>query len=241
MAVFYQTLDWNVPRLRGPDSILRQNPGLGIRPVADVGTTLVRLNKAKPASFQHHVDNLEGFLTFYENEMQQADTGVIIDCESIQEMRREEDYDKACRFDLRQLGDDCVKQQGYGLEDGQPCILLKINKIYDWIPELYTNDTVPDEIRANWAENYVTVQCEGENPADKDNIGPLLYYPPNGFHIKYFPFRNQQGYRSPLVFVRFDEPKTGVIIMVTCKIYARNIYHDINEKAGQVHFELLVD
>lgn len=27
MAVFYQTLDWNDPRLSGPDSLLKQNPG----------------------------------------------------------------------------------------------------------------------------------------------------------------------------------------------------------------------
>ncbi|KAK3592212.1 hypothetical protein CHS0354_004440 [Potamilus streckersoni] len=241
MVVFYSTLDWNVPRLRGADSILRQGPGLGMRPLADVGTTLIRLNKAKPASFQHHQDNVQGFLAFYENDLQRSETGSLIDCESVDGFRRPEDWNKACRFDVLQLGADCVKQQGFGLEDGLPCILLKINNIYDWIPELYTNETVPDEIRENWAENHITVQCEGENPADKDNIGPIAYYPPYGFHVKYFPFRNQQGYRSPLVFVRFDGPVTGVLIMVTCKIYARNIYHDSNEKSGQIHFEMIVD
>ncbi|KAL3847632.1 hypothetical protein ACJMK2_018633 [Sinanodonta woodiana] len=241
MAVFYQTLDWNIPRLRGADSLLRQNPGLGMRPIPDVATTLIRFNKARPATFAQYVDHIQGFLNYYENELQQAETGTLIDCDSITEMRRPEEWDKACRFDIKQLGDDCVKQQAYGFEDGQPCILLKMNRIYDWIPEAYSNGSVPSEIQGSWAEYFVTVHCEGENPADKDNIGPLKYYPANGFHFKYFPYRNQQGYRSPLVFVRLDEPRTGVLIMISCKIYAKNIYHNVNEKAGMVHFEVMVD
>ena len=39
---------------------------------------------------------------------------------------------QVCKFDLNQLGeedDDCIFQNEYGYEDGQPCVLLKLNKV----------------------------------------------------------------------------------------------------------------
>ena len=69
-------------------------------------------------------------LTDYENENQVTDTGVIVDCDSVSGRRPQSEWDKACRFDITtNLGADCVKQQAYGFDDGQPCILVKINKV----------------------------------------------------------------------------------------------------------------
>ncbi|XP_060082678.1 probable sodium/potassium-transporting ATPase subunit beta-3 [Ylistrum balloti] len=241
-AVFYQTLDWNFPKLSGPDSLLRQNPGMGFRPIPDVSTTLVRFVKGDPTSYSPYTDHMEAYLSYYENENQVTDTGVIVDCDAISGRRPESEWDKACRFDLTQnLGADCVKQQAFGFDDGLPCILVKLNRIFDWMPQMYTNGSVPPEIADMYQNYYVTVKCTGENPSDQDNIGPITYYPAGGFHYKYFPFRNQQGYRTPLVFVRFERPTPGVLIMVECRAYAANIQYDRLEKAGSVHFELLVD
>lgn len=53
----------------------------------------------------------------------------------------------------------------------------------------------------------VWVSCEGENPADMENIGPLRYIPQRGFLSQYFPFQNQDGYLSPLVAVHFENPR----------------------------------
>lgn len=53
----------------------------------------------------------------------------------------------------------------------------------------------------------VWVTCEGENPADIENIGPLRYIPQKGFTSEFFPFLNQDGYLSPLVAVHFENPK----------------------------------
>jgi len=80
-----------------------------------------------------------------------------------------------------------------------------------------------------------------QNAADKDMLGDIIYYPSNGFPFKYFPYRNQQGYRSPLVFVRFDNPKPAQLFMITCKVFAKNIKHDSMDRSGMVHFELMVD
>lgn len=54
------------------------------------------------------------------------------------------------------------------------------------------------------------VNCEGENPADVENIGPINYYPLRGFPGYYFPFRNEEGYLSPLVAVNFEQPKRKI-------------------------------
>ena len=62
----------------------------------------------------------------YENQNQQGEN--YIDCNEIRE-RRTEDLDKVCRFDLIELGPDCVKQQNFGFDDGQPCVLLKLNRV----------------------------------------------------------------------------------------------------------------
>lgn len=75
----------------------------------------------------------------------------------------------------------------------------------------------------------------------RENMGDLAYFPAKGFHFKYFPFLNQQGYRSPLMFLRFQNPHPGILLMITCRAFARNIVHDHVEQVGQVHFEVLVD
>lgn len=59
--------------------------------------------------------------------------------------------------------------------------------------------------------------------------------------MSYYPYMNVKGYKSPLVFVKFAEVKHGALIQVWCKLWAYNIKHHKNDKAGSVHFELLVD
>lgn len=54
--------------------------------------------------------------------------------------------------------------------------------------------------------NTVWVSCEGENPADIENVGPIKYYPRRGFPGYYYPYENSEGYLSPLVAVHFERP-----------------------------------
>lgn len=52
--------------------------------------------------------------------------------------------------------------------------------------------------------NLVWVSCEGENPADNENIKSIDYYPRMGFPGFYFPYKNVEGYTPPLVAVQFS-------------------------------------
>jgi sodium/potassium-transporting ATPase subunit beta len=59
--------------------------------------------------------------------------------------------------------------------------------------------------------NVVWVSCEGENPADIENLGNGIsyysYYGEQGFSGNNFPFMNTKGYLQPLVAVQFTTVK----------------------------------
>lgn len=80
-----------------------------------------------------------------------------------------------------------------------------------------------------------------QNPADQDNLGPVNYYPEGGFPYKFYPYMNQEGYVSPVVMVQFKKPKRHSLLMVECRVYAKNIKYDKMALDGAVHFELMID
>ena len=55
------------------------------------------------------------------------------------------------------------------------------------------------------------MDCHGENPADKENMGPLVYHPDQGLSKNYYPYMNQEGYVSPAIFVEFANPQSKII------------------------------
>lgn len=83
-----------------------------------------------------------------------------------------------------------------------------------------------------------------QNVADRDNMGRLdeiTYYPQQGFPLAFYPYTKQKDYRSPLMFVKFNNVTYHFGLMIECKALAKNIRVDRSEKEGGVHFELLVD
>ncbi|KAK2147833.1 hypothetical protein LSH36_532g04037 [Paralvinella palmiformis] len=78
-------------------------------------------------------------------------------------------------------------------------------------------------------------------PADHENIGNISYWPAEGWPGYFFPYLNQEGFRSPLVMIRFDNPINGVLIQVACYAWAKNIRQHLNDQLGVVTFELMVD
>lgn len=93
-------------------------------------------------------------------------------------------------------------------------------QIYAWRPDFY-NDTenLPEKMPLDLKEhiasinnslhlNTIWVSCEGENPADQENIGPINYLPRRGFPGYFYPYENSEGYLSPLVAVHFVRPQS---------------------------------
>lgn len=101
---------------------------------------------------------------------------------------------------------------------------MKLNKIYNWSPEYYRKESelpakVPKGLRDHFINRakdpkkleVVWVSCEGENPADIENLGTVISYKSmggeQGFLGKYFPFKSTPGYLQPLVAVKFETVK----------------------------------
>jgi len=237
IAVFFTTLDKDHPRQQGYDSLVKANPGMGFRPMPDVDSTLIRFEQGNPSSYKIYTDHIQAFLEQYENEAQEGEN--FIDCDNLKEEDRDES--KVCRFKVDKLGSECTWQKDYGYDEGTPCVLLKLNKVYGWVPEEFENGTEPEDIAGKITPGNIAISCVGENPGDAENMGPVEFYPPTGLPIQYYPYTNQMGYRQPIVFAKFARPKEGVVMQIWCKAWASNIMHHKNDKAGSIHFELLID
>lgn len=139
------------------------------------------------------------------------------------------DYDKppgkgkVCDVDVKNWH-PCTAENEFNYHKLGPCIFLKLNKIYGWTPEYYnsTNNlpaNMPQELKNHIALmaatkphtlNTVWISCEGENPADIENLGPIKYLPEDshGFPGYFFPFENSEGYLSPPIAIHIDRPRS---------------------------------
>ena len=76
---------------------------------------------------------------------------------------------------------------------------------------------------------------------DKDKVGPIEVFPSTGFPAYFYPYMNQEGYVSPLVFVRFTKPTTDTTVSIWCKAWAENIKLHRGDRAGSIVFHLRVE
>ncbi|XP_025832681.1 sodium/potassium-transporting ATPase subunit beta-2 [Agrilus planipennis] len=262
LAVFYQTLDMKKPKWQLDKSVIGTNPGLGFRPMPpliDVESTLIRYKYDNRGNIQYWKEQLDDFLSIYKAKKDGNRTNVESCIQGVSPAK-----DKVCELIIDASWKPCLPEYFYSFNSSKkgPCIFLKLNKIYGWIPEYYNSSSMPKNMPPDLQEhirelekNYsihgssempnvlktVWVSCEGENPGDMENIGPVIYFPQRGFGGQYFPFLNQDNYLSPLVAVSFESPTRGVTINIECKAWAKNIYHDRVDRRGSVHFELMVD
>jgi len=252
LLVFFQTLDLYQPRWQNANGLIGTNPGLGFRPMPrdeNVESTLIHFKHGTSGNWKHWTTSLEEFLKPYDTV---ASSGEYFTSCSFEKPPSE---NKVCAFDIKLLGNQCTKEESFGYERGRPCIVLKLNRIFGWVPEPYDdpNDLpelmpadLKEYIKAKYAENknqmnMIWVSCEGENSADREHIGNVTYTPFQGFPAYYFPYKNIPGYLSPIIALQFQKPEAGVLINIECKVWAKNIIHDRQRRLGSVHFEVLMD
>ncbi|XP_067006982.1 sodium/potassium-transporting ATPase subunit beta-2 isoform X2 [Anabrus simplex] len=250
LAVFYQTIDPKIPKWQLDKSLIGNNPGLGFRPMPseeNVESTLIWYKSSSEKDYKYWTNELDKFLEVYKDP-DHSDKRKPCNYTSGPE------EGKVCEVNIADFS-NCSSIHNYNYHRSAPCIFLKLNKIYNWVPEYYTDvkdlpSNMPvhlqrhiGNLKSNGSKEIETVwvSCEGENPADVENIGPIQYFPSRGYPGYYFPFANNEGYLSPLVAVWFENPATGVLINIECKAWAKNIFHDRAERRGSVHFELMID
>ncbi|XP_063914348.1 sodium/potassium-transporting ATPase subunit beta-2-like isoform X1 [Zophobas morio] len=252
MWVFLQTLDPRIPKWQQDASVIGTNPGLGFRPMPkdNEESTLIWLQGTNKANYLNWFDNIMEFLDKYYTPGKIEKGNAYLKTCSYTEWPTETEV---CEVDVKDWG-DCSRDQFFNYYRSSPCIFLKLNKIYGWTPDYYDDpyDLPPDmpkhlqdhirNITRLEERRNIWVSCEGENPADVEYLGPVQFYPPvQGFPGYYFPFRNSEGYLSPLVAVRFLRPVSGIVINIECRAWAKNIHYNRAERMGSVHFELLID
>ncbi|KAH9512816.1 Sodium/potassium-transporting ATPase subunit beta-2 [Bulinus truncatus] len=187
---------------------------MGFQPMPYLDTTLVYSRSTKTESLDY-VDSIKKVLKAYQN------TNLTnADCSNITAPRvTQED---ACQFNYSALTAQCNEANDFGMAENKPCVLLKLNKIYGWIPEVWKKDeaasaNLPESIKNSYSDDRIWIDCHGENPADVDNLGEpkdIQYFPQQGFPLAFYPYKKQKDYRSPLVFVKFNNVTRHVGIMI---------------------------
>jgi len=240
LNVFFLTLNNDEPKWKaGRDSCcLSKSPGLGLKPAQVdkfMDSSLISFNmdakqdQGKPGDenyvpgYQGWVNRTRDFLDRYAN---QTHCG------------------QYC-FNLEQLG--VCGSEPYGYDEGKPCVYLKLNKVFGLENEMFDElpkdmpETLKEHINAQDDKNQVWVECHGDKPADKEWLGEIKYYPESqGFPAKYFPFKNQKGYQSPLVAVQFSKASHRRLLRIECRAWAANIGYNRIHKIGVNHLDLLI-
>ena len=267
LQIFFIFLPDDQPKYILSSSIIGTNPGVGMQPkqpsiTIDSSMLFLQWNaeNEEPSSDWETESNIdwakryESFLDIYKNKTQ---TRVCGDDDGGQDNMGKD----ACQYDVSALGPCGTFPYGFQLEAGkkqiEPCILLKINRIFGWEPEEYTDDDLNEDeeesenpipenvktlIRANRRKLYL--DCQGENPADREILdGKLKYYPEDqGISYKYFPYNHaHKNYQNALVAVKFVDVPLFRLMHIECKLWTKGITHSRKNRIGQVHLELMLD
>jgi len=260
LTVFLKfTVPVDSPTLTGHQSLLKMSPGMGFKPQPDVRSTLIRFDPGNAKSYKPYVDDLKETFNKYTNftaeeRKQIFNNGPCKDSSKKFAQDNLQSYKerKVCGFPLATLGANCQSANGFGFPAGKPCVFIHINKVYGWLPEI-----------ASTTQNDVHVQCKGENPADVENLGKVVYSPSvdvkenvtdasgnkkemsvnkGVIYSSYFPFMAQKAYRSPLVSLTFPEIKKQTVVLVQCQLSnVKNMKFDKPLRLGMVRFELLIE
>ncbi|XP_036696317.1 protein ATP1B4 isoform X3 [Balaenoptera ricei] len=149
----------------------------------------------------------------------------------IQDGNEDEDK-KACQF-KRSFLKNCsgLEDPTFGYSTGQPCILLKMNRIVGFRPE---------------PGDPVKVSCKVQR-GDENDIRSINYYPESAsFDLRYYPYYGKLthvNYTSPLVAMHFTDVVKNQAVPVQCQLKGKGIINDvINDRfVGRVIFTLNIE
>jgi len=259
LLIFFQTLPVEDlgPKWTMEGSLIGKNPGVGIRPLNRDVRIDSNMFKLKLRDDNEVLTDSDGEGDLNIDYAKRADIFLDVYKSTVNKSLGYEE------FDLKtELGTDCGKYP-YGYINGddpiKPCIFLKFNKIWDWLPDTITAEDFGEN---DWPESFknhfddlsgddqkqIFVDCQGRYPADKEALREGMTYVPSsqGFPVKYFPYKGDpKHYHSPLVVVQFDTAKmdrfVGQLIHVECRAYYKGVIHTTKTKTGMVQFEVLLE
>ncbi|CAF4196295.1 unnamed protein product [Rotaria sp. Silwood2] len=154
-------------------------------------------------------------------------------------------------FTIHDVG-DCNSINHYGYKNGKPCILIKINKLIGFIPEIDRTDADNKTESECIGIPNIPVRCMGEYLFDQEMLGDIVYYSESGssdvcgsIDIKHFPYNGKENrndvYQAPYVWVQFKTITPYVLISVECRVFAANIFYDKIAQRGSIRFQLYLN
>ncbi|CAI5793548.1 protein ATP1B4 isoform X2 [Podarcis lilfordi] len=187
----------------------------------------------KPAdadSWQKYVDNLHAFLQDYDDKVQEEKNIKCNEGNYFIQDDEESGLRKACQFKRSALN-ACsgIDDPSFGYSTGQPCILLKMNRIVGYKPGY---------------GNPVTVSCN-VHKGDAADIKTVAFYPSSTFDPMYFPYYGKHthvNYTQPLVGIHFSDVAKDKEINVQCQLNGKGIINNFNSDRflGRVVFMLKI-
>ncbi|CAF1151442.1 unnamed protein product [Adineta steineri] len=249
LAIFMAFTPRDHPRYTTDESRMetRSNPlapGLGFRPQPDVDKNLIFLDKTSDNEGKSpYAESLDQYLQIYywkqgERKATNEDGDEEGDTSTVQE------------FNIANPG-GCVSGNDYGYKNGRPCVLVKMNKIVGFEPIPGYAPGEKGNSTCGPKPSEIAVHCQGEYPADVDNMGPITYMSEKGqdrkcgsLDTKWFPYHGKSDrknvYQAPYIWVQFEQPKPNVLINVICRVYGQNIHYDKKTGRALTRFQIYV-
>ncbi|CAF0806515.1 unnamed protein product [Adineta ricciae] len=220
------------------------SPGLGFRPQPDVDRNIIEAEKNKVTNTtRRYTTSLDQYLRVYywTPQVKQGSSRNVNNEENVRTFR------------INNPG-ECTVNRNFGYTTGQPCVLIKMNKIVEFVPEPLDAKADKSELpdRCQQRNDAVAIACQGEYPADIDNIGQIRYYSEDNvldtcgsLKKSWFPYNGKQNrkdiYQAPYVWAQFLNPKPNILINVICRVYAENIDFDKKTNRGLTRFQIYVN
>ncbi|XP_065131805.1 sodium/potassium-transporting ATPase subunit beta-2a [Paramisgurnus dabryanus] len=209
-------------------------PGMMIRPRGEALEIIYNVDQTE--SWDKYIQALDNFLEPYNNSQQVMNNDACTpDKYFIQEDSGEvrNNPKRSCQFNRTMLG-NCsgLTDRTYGYEEGQPCVLIKLNRVIGMLPG--KDGQTP----------YVSCGAKKE---DSDSIHEIAFFPTNGtFNLMYYPYygkKAQVNYSQPLVAVKFLNISMNTDVDVECKINSNTItqFSERDKFAGRITFKLRIN
>ena len=181
LAIFITTLN-PVDGEGGPTltQFIKNQPGLTR---LDTGSNSLRSYNVNDTTY------LEAYSKFMNSFLAGYDNITTEDC-STTERKPIPAGQPPCRYPYQNLLKGCLNDS-FGLAAGKPCVFVRMNKVFNWVPQPIGNSL------------YLNLTCSNN----------VKVFPP-GFLVSAFPFRGQKGYIPPIVGVQLE----GTGASTTCYI-----------------------
>uniref|UniRef100_UPI003AAF4710 sodium/potassium-transporting ATPase subunit beta-1a n=1 Tax=Centroberyx gerrardi TaxID=166262 RepID=UPI003AAF4710 len=225
-------------------------PGLSHTPRSEKSEIAFDVKDAN--SYSKYITSMKALLEKYDEE-RQTDQMQYEDCGDVPDtykMRGDLESDlgkrKACRFRRSWLG-SCSGQndETFGFQYGQPCLIVKLNRIVNFRPRVANNQSLPTPVHAKAQPNLIPIHCTNKRDEDEMKIREIKYFGfDGGFPLQYYPYYGKllhPQYLQPLVGIQFANISLNEEIRIECKAYGANIdYSDKDRYQGRFDVKITI-